>query len=86
MPEEEPCVNDLKQFPDAELLSGYVAEAAWFWFDASTHEKSLEAGLHRIAAHCILREIRQRGLEEPDSDVAYARARQTFPPDDLTSF
>jgi hypothetical protein len=76
-------VNDLKHFPDAELLNGYVAEAAWFWFAASTHEKSLEVGLHRVAAHCILHEIRQRGLPEPSSDLAYARARKVFPPDDL---
>src|SRR5436305_1930145 len=78
LPEEGQRVNDLKRFPDAELIDGYVDEAAWFWFDASTHEKSLEAGLHRIAAHCILNEIRQRGLEEPSSELAYARARMLF--------
>ena len=76
-------MNDLKCFPDVELLNGYVAEAAWFWFAASTHEMSLEAGLHRIAAHCILHEIRARGLEEPSNDLAYARARRVFPLDDL---
>jgi len=76
-------VNDLRQFPDSELIRGYMDEAAWFWFDASTHEKSLEAGLHRVAAHCILQEIRQRGLEEPGSDLTYARARRLFPLDDL---
>jgi hypothetical protein len=71
------------QFADAELLNGYVAEAAWFWFDASTHEKSLEAGLHRVAAQCILSEIRRRGLPEPGAELTHARARRTFPPDDL---
>jgi hypothetical protein len=76
-------VNDLQPFADAELLSGYIAEAAWFWFDASTHEKSLEAGLHRVAARCILHEIRKRGLPEPAGELAYARARRMFPPDDL---
>ena len=29
-------MHDLKLFDDGELLDGYVIEAAWFWFDAST--------------------------------------------------
>jgi hypothetical protein len=76
-------MRELKTYDDCVLLEGYVAEAAWFWFDASTHEKRLEAGLHRIMARCILLEIRKRGLEEPDNDFVYQHARRTFPLDDL---
>ena len=74
---------ELKAFTDCELWKGYVAQAAWFWFDASTEEKKLEAGLHRLVARCVLEEIRARGLEEPDPARVYAHARRTFPPDDL---
>jgi len=76
-------MNELKSFPDWDLLKGYIAQAAWFWFDASTEEKKLEVGLHRLVARCIYDELRERGLEEPDSDLVYAHARRIFPPDDL---
>ena len=74
---------DLKVFDDVQLLQSYVAEAAWFWFDPSTHEKSLEVGLHRVAAHYLLKEVRRRGLDEPAADDVYRHARRTFPLDDL---
>jgi hypothetical protein len=77
------AVNDLTTFDNAELLQAYEDEAIWFWFAASTAEKSLEAGLHRLAARCILYEIRRRGVPEPDADLVYARARRTIPLDDL---
>jgi hypothetical protein len=73
----------LKTFADRELLSGYLQEAVWFWFDASTREKSLEAGFHRLAARCILEEIRRRGLEEPAAELIYRQARKCIPLDDL---
>ena len=76
-------VRELEQFNDCDLVQGYVSEAAWFWFDASTVEMSFRANLHRLLARCILQEIRRRGLPEPDEDLVYERARKTFPPDDL---
>jgi hypothetical protein len=76
---------ELKAFTDCELWKGYVAQAAWFWFDASTKEKKLEVGLHRLLARCIYDELRARGLEEPDPALIYAHARRVFPPDDLHS-
>jgi hypothetical protein len=76
-------MKELKWYPDRELLKGYIAQAAWFWFDASTEAKKLEVALHRLVARCIYDEIQDRGLEEPDSDVVYAHARRIFPPDDL---
>ena len=79
-------MHDLKFFNDEELLTGYVIEAAWFWFDASTTEMSLEAGLHRVAAHCLRTELRQRGVIEPGGSHVYAHARRAFPPDDLRRF
>src|SRR5262245_30341644 len=76
-------MEDLKVYDDAEVLESYLTEAAWFWFEASTLEKSLEAGLHRAAAVGILQEIRRRGLPEPERELAYGTARRAFPPDDL---
>jgi hypothetical protein len=76
-------VRELKQFDDCDLVHGYVAEAAWFYFDASTAEGSFRANLHRLIARCVLEELRQRGLDEPDDYLIYERARKTFPPDDL---
>ncbi len=76
-------MHEFTAFDECELVHGYVSEAAWFWFDASTVEMSFRANLHRLIARCILQEIRRRGLEEPDEDAVYRRARQTFPPDDL---
>jgi hypothetical protein len=76
-------VEDLKIYTDGELLEGYKAEAAWFWFDASTAEKKLEAGLHRLVALFLRAEVRERGLEVPSAEELYARARRKFPPDDL---
>jgi hypothetical protein len=78
-------VIELKAFPDRELLAGYLQEAVWFWFDASTLDKKLEVGLHRLVARCIFEEIRERGLDEPQPDRVYAHARRRFPPDDLHS-
>ena len=77
-------MRELKAYEDGVLLDGYLAEAVWFWFDASTVEKRLECGLHRVAARCILSEIRKRGLDVPDEDLVFQQARLTFPPDDLT--
>src|SRR5262245_59516783 len=76
-------VEDLRAFDDTEILDAFLAEAAWFWFDASTSEMKLEAGLHRLIALCLAEEVRRRGLAEPDPDQVYARARRAFPPDDL---
>jgi hypothetical protein len=76
-------VREFTAFDECELVHGYVSEAAWFWFDASTVEMSFRANLHRLMARCILQEIRRRGLHEPDEDLVYARALETFPPDDL---
>jgi hypothetical protein len=76
-------VDDLSAFGDGDLLDGYLAEAAWFWFNASTAEKRLETKLHRLVAHCLAEEVRRRGLPEPGPDAIYAHARRTFPPDDL---
>jgi hypothetical protein len=76
-------VREFTAFDECELVHGYVSEAAWFWFDASTVEMSLRANLHRLMARCILQEIRRRGLPEPDEGLVYERARKTFPPDDL---
>jgi hypothetical protein len=78
-------VEEFKPFADTELLDGYIVEAAWFWFDASTEAKRLEAGLHRLMARCIYDEIRQRGLETPNLEQVYAQARHAFPADDLHS-
>jgi hypothetical protein len=77
------CMKELKSYSDRELIKGYIGQAAWFWFDASTEEKKLEVGLHRLVARCIYDEIQERGLEEPDFDSLYAYARRIFPPDDL---
>ena len=77
-------MRELKAYEDDVLLDGYLAEAVWFWFDASTVEKRLECGLHCVAARCILSEIRKRGLDVPDEDLVFQQARLTFPPDDLT--
>jgi hypothetical protein len=79
-------VDEFKPFDDRALLEGYVAEATWFWFDASTVEKSFEVGLHRLAATCIREEIHRRGLTEPEAALVYRRARRVFPPDDLRSW
>jgi hypothetical protein len=76
-------VQELLQFTDHDLVRGYVNEAVWFWFDASTVEMSFQAGLHRLMAHCIRAELRRRGLDEPDDDWVYVAARKLFPPDDL---
>ncbi len=76
-------MQELLQFTDHDLVRGYVNEAVWFWFDASTVEMSFQAGLHRLMAHCIRAEIRRRGLDEPDGDWVYTLARRLFPPDDL---
>jgi hypothetical protein len=76
-------VEDLKRFSDGELLEGYTTEAAWFWFDASTAEMKLKAGLHQLVALFLRVEIRERGLKGPDPEAIYAHARRTFPPDDL---
>src|SRR6266699_3816106 len=62
---EASSMRELKAYEDDVLLDGYLAEAVWFWFDASTVEKRLECGLHRVAARCILSEIRKRGLDVP---------------------
>jgi hypothetical protein len=76
-------VRELQHFNDCELIDGYVSEAAWFWFDASTVAGSFQANLHRLIARCLLEEIRQRGLDEPDEERVHERARRAFPPDDL---
>jgi hypothetical protein len=76
-------VRELEQFNDCDLVQGYVSEAAWFWFDASTVKGSFLANVHRLVARCLLEEIRQRGLEEPNQDLLYKQARRIFPPDDL---
>jgi hypothetical protein len=76
-------MEELRRFSDDELLHGYLTEAAWFWFDASTGEKKLEVGLHRLAARCIYEEIRRRGLDEPSPQRLHAHARRLFPPDDF---
>jgi hypothetical protein len=76
-------VREFTAFDECELVHGYVSEAAWFWFAASTVEGSFRANLHRLMARCILEEIRRRGLGEPDEDLVYEGARKTFPPDDL---
>jgi hypothetical protein len=76
-------VEEFKSFTNAELFVGYIGEAAWFWFDASTEVNRLGVGLHRLVARCIYDEIRRRGLAEPGSDLVYAHACRTFPPDDL---
>jgi hypothetical protein len=76
-------VREFTAFDECELVHGYLGEAAWFWFDASTVEMSFRANLHRLLARCILQEIRRRGVPEPDEDLVYERARNTFPPDDL---
>jgi hypothetical protein len=76
-------VENLKPFADGELLDGYLAEAAWFWFDASTAEMKLAAGLHRLVALLLGDELRRRGLELPEPAAVYDQARRTFPPDDL---
>jgi hypothetical protein len=81
--ERETGVRELQQFNDCDLVHGYVAEAIWFHFDASTAEGSFRANLHRLIARCVLQELRQRGLHQPDDDLIYERARKTFPPDDL---
>lgn len=80
---KEERVDDLQPFDDEELLDGYVAEAAWFWFDPSTHEKSLEVGLHQVIALCLRDELHARGLMEPDDVAVFARAKAIFPADDL---
>ncbi len=76
-------MKELRRFSDGELLHGYLVEAAWFWFAASTEEKKLEAGLHRLMARCIYEELHRRGLDEPEADWVYGQARKAFPPDDL---
>jgi hypothetical protein len=76
-------VRELQQFNDCDLIEGYLAEAVWFWFDASTVPMSLHANLHRLLARCLLEEIRQRGLDAPDEGFVYQQARRKFPPDDL---
>jgi hypothetical protein len=76
-------MKELKAFDDRALLEGYVAQAAWFWFDASTEEKKLEVGFRRLVARCIYEELRDRGLKEPGPAELYAQARKVFPPDDL---
>ena len=79
-------MNELRPFNDADLLLEYVQQAAWFWFDASTHEMSLEANFHRLAARCLRAELRDRGIGEPVDEDIYAHARRLFPPDDLRPF
>jgi hypothetical protein len=79
-------VRELQQFNDCQLIDEYVREATWFWFDASTVAMSLHANLHRLIARCLLEEIRQRGLDEPDRFLVYERARRAFPPDDLKPY
>ena len=76
-------MEDLKPFADSELVGGYTAEATWCWFDASTAEMKLAAGLHRLAAMLLGEELRRRGLEKPDPGAVYDQARRMFPPDDL---
>jgi hypothetical protein len=76
-------VDEFMHFESQELLDGYLGEAAWFWFDASTHEKSFEAGLHQVIALCLEKELHSRGLDTPSDAVVFARARTLFPPDDL---
>ncbi len=76
-------MSDLHPFRDDQVLDGYVTEAAWFWFHASTLEMSLEVRLHRLLARCIGQEIARRGLLEPDAEEIYQQARRSFPLDDL---
>ncbi len=76
-------MHEFEPFGDRELLAGYLEEAAWFWFAASTLEKSLEARWHRLAARCILEEVRRRGLAEPSAASVFAHARRRFPRDDF---
>lgn len=79
-------MNELHPFNDSELLREYVNQAAWFWFDASTQEMSLEANFHRLAARCLLLEMSERGMEEPTDAEVVAHARRLFPPDDLLAW
>ena len=44
---------------------------------------SLEANFHRLAARCILAEMRERGIEQPAEALIFERARELFPLDDL---
>ena len=44
---------------------------------------SLKAGFHRLAARCLLLEMRERGIDEPADEVIFHRARKLFPRDDL---
>lgn len=76
-------VNELKPLNDVELLREYVNQAVWHWFEPSTHEMGIETGFHRLAARCLLLEMRQRGLEEPTDEMLFGRARRVFPMDDL---
>jgi hypothetical protein len=76
-------VKEFQPFDDGELLHAYLNQAVWHWFDASTFEMRLKANFHRLAARCILDELRERGLEEPAEELVFARARTLFPPDDL---
>ncbi len=76
-------MNELKPLNDFELLREYVNQAVWYWFEPSTHEMSLEAGFHRLAARCLLVEMCERGIDEPTEDAIFACARRVFPRDDL---
>src|SRR5438874_1599687 len=77
-----PVVNDLKPLNDLELLREYINQAVWYWFEPSTHEMSLKAGFHRLAARCLLIEMRERGIDEPTDEIIFHRARKLFPRDD----
>lgn len=79
-------MKELKPLRDFELLQEYLNQAIWDWFEPSTHEMSLEAGFHRLAARCILIEMRERGIDQPTNETVYACAREIFPRDDLRSW
>jgi hypothetical protein len=76
-------MREFEAFGDGDLLAGYVHEASWFWFTASTLEMSFAAGWHRLLARCLLDEIRRRGLPEPSAAWVFEYARRRFPRDDF---
>ena len=76
-------MNELRPFSDYDLVLEYVNQAAWFWFDASTREMSLEANFHRLAARCLHSELQSRDIEEPSDEEIFEHARTLFPLDDL---
>lgn len=76
-------MNELKSLDDFELVQEYVNQAVWNWFDASTDEMGIAAGFHRLAARCLLLELRERGIDEPTEDMIFHHARKMIPRDDL---